>query len=185
LPFLLLHDGTAHASRAPATVPAALRAHNVVSPASHLDGVNLSSHLAAYQAPQTTSTTAAPTTRTAAPPAPASVPTTTTTEVPVVSAPPPPPPPTTTSAPPPPVAANHEVGDATWYSEAAPGMCASPTLAFGTVLTVTDNATGASTHCTVDDREGAGYPRVVDMSYSGFSQIADPSQGVVAVTISW
>jgi rare lipoprotein A (peptidoglycan hydrolase) len=64
-------------------------------------------------------------------------------------------------------------------------MCASPTLPFGTVLTVTNDVTGASTTCTVDDREAAGYPRVVDMSYSGFSQLADPSQGVVDVTISW
>jgi hypothetical protein len=57
-------------------------------------------------------------------------------------------------------------------------MCASPALPFGTVLTVTNNATGASTTCTVDDREGAGYP-------AGFAQIADLSQGVVEVTISW
>ena len=64
-------------------------------------------------------------------------------------------------------------------------MCASPTLPFGTVLTVVNNATGASTVCTVDDREGAGYPRVVDMSPEGFSQIADLGQGVVDVTISW
>ncbi len=82
-------------------------------------------------------------------------------------------------------AANHEVGEATWYSGAVPGGCASPTLAFGTVLTVVNNATGASTRCTVDDREAAGYPRVVDMSPGGFSQIASTSQGVVDVTISW
>jgi expansin (peptidoglycan-binding protein) len=37
----------------------------------------------------------------------------------------------------------------------------------------------------VDDREAAGYPHVVDMSPSGFSQIGDLSQGVVDVTISW
>jgi rare lipoprotein A (peptidoglycan hydrolase) len=37
----------------------------------------------------------------------------------------------------------------------------------------------------VDDREGAGYPRVVDLSPEGFSQIADLSEGVVDVTISW
>ena len=37
-------------------------------------------------------------------------------------------------------------------------MCASPTLPFGTVITVVNNATGVSTTCTVDDREGAGYP---------------------------
>jgi len=53
------------------------------------------------------------------------------------------------------------------------------------VLTVVNDATGASTVCTVDDREGAGYPRVVDMSPEGFSQIADIGQGVVDVTISW
>jgi rare lipoprotein A (peptidoglycan hydrolase) len=64
-------------------------------------------------------------------------------------------------------------------------MCASPTLPFGIVLTVTNNATGAATQCTVDDREAAGYPRVVDLSVPGFSQIADPSQGVAEVTISW
>ena len=50
---------------------------------------------------------------------------------------------------------------------------------------VTNDDTGASTVCTVDDREAAGYPHVVDMSPEGFSQIADSSQGVVDVTISW
>ena len=76
-------------------------------------------------------------------------------------------------------------GDATWYAAAPAGYCASPTLPFGTVLTVVNNATGATTVCTVDDREAAGYPRVVDLSPEGFDQIADTSQGVVQVTISW
>ena len=80
---------------------------------------------------------------------------------------------------------NSEVGQATWYSEAPAGMCASPTLPFGTVVTVRNNANCATTSCTIDDREQDVYPRVLDMSYSGFSQIADPSQGVVDVTISW
>jgi rare lipoprotein A (peptidoglycan hydrolase) len=91
----------------------------------------------------------------------------------------------TTPTPPPVLSGDSERGQATWYAAAPPGMCASPTLPFGTVLTVTNDATGVSTTCTVDDREAAGYPRVVDMSYSGFSQLADPSQGVVDVTISW
>ncbi len=78
-----------------------------------------------------------------------------------------------------------ERGQATWYAAAPPGRCASPTLPFGTVLTVTNVDTGATTTCTVDDREQAGYPRVVDMSPSGFAQLAEPSQGVVDVTISW
>jgi rare lipoprotein A (peptidoglycan hydrolase) len=76
-------------------------------------------------------------------------------------------------------------GDATWYAAAPSGMCASHTLPRGTVLTVVNDATGASTVCTVDDHEDAGYPRVVDLSPEGFSQIADLSQGVVPVTISW
>jgi rare lipoprotein A (peptidoglycan hydrolase) len=78
-----------------------------------------------------------------------------------------------------------ENGQATWYGAAPPGRCASPTLPFGTVLTVTNIQSGARTTCVVDDREQAGYPRVVDMSPSGFAQLADPSQGVVDVTITW
>ena len=53
---------------------------------------------------------------------------------------------------------NSEGGQATWYSEAPDGYCASPTLPFGTVMTVTNDATGTSTTCTVNDREDAGYP---------------------------
>jgi rare lipoprotein A (peptidoglycan hydrolase) len=177
----LLHNGETHAPRVPATATAldSLQTQqNEVYTASHGDGVGLPSHLVVYQAQQSTTTTAPAVTTTTAAPAPA--PTTTTTEPP-----PPPPTTTTTTAPLPPVPANSEGGQATWYSEAADGMCASPTLPFGTVLTVTNDATGASTQCTVDDREGASYPRVVDMSYEGFSQIAEPGQGVVDVTISW
>ena len=156
---------------------------SVVDTASHPDGVKLPSHLVVYQAP-TTTTTAPPATTTTTAPAP--TPTTTPTTVPpTTTTTSRPPPPTTTTTAPPPVLTNHESGEATWYSAAASGMCASPTLPFGTVLTVANAATGASTVCTVDDREGAGYPRVVDLSPEGFSQIADINQGVVDVTISW
>ncbi len=186
VPLLLLHNGTAHASRAQEAARTARGGREaVVHPASHLDGVNLPSHLVAYHAPATTTTTAAPATTTTAPPAPAPTappppPTTTTT------APPPPPSTTTTTVPLAPAVASHdESGEATWYAAAPSGMCASPTLPFGTVVTVVNSETGASTVCTVDDREGAGYPRVVDLSPEGFAQIADMSQGVVDVTISW
>jgi hypothetical protein len=190
VPLLLLHNGTAQASR---TEAVAHRGHDVpkvvVHPPSHLDKVDLPSHLVAFSSPvSTTSTTAPPVTTSTTAPAP-----TTTVPAPVTTTtqpPPPPPPPTTTtttttSPPPPPAPTHSEVGDATWYAEAPTGYCASPTLPFGTVLTVVDNATGASTRCTVDDREGAGYPRVVDLSPEGFSQIAAVNQGVVEVTISW
>jgi rare lipoprotein A (peptidoglycan hydrolase) len=182
-PLLLLQNQTAHASRSSAA--SRTEQKKAVFSSSHVDGVKLPSHLVAYQAATTTSTTAAPTTTsTTAPPTTTTAPPPTTTTT--TTAPPPPPPPpttTTTTAPPDPTA--EESGEATWYSAAAPGYCASPTLPFGTVLTVVNGATGASTTCTVDDREGAGYPRVVDLSPEGFSQIADLGQGVVDVTISW
>ena len=163
-PLLLLHSNAPPA----AATSVVYGAHqNAAHPAARPDTVNLPSHLVAYHAPgSTTTTTAPPTTTTTAPPA-----TTTTT------------PPTTTTTRPAP--AHSEVGDATWYAAASAGYCASPTLSFGTVLTIVNNASGASTTCTVDDREAAGYPRVVDLSPEGFDRIADTSQGVVQVTISW
>jgi rare lipoprotein A (peptidoglycan hydrolase) len=115
--------------------------------------------------PPPTTTTAPPTTTTAAPP-----PTTTTTTAPTVLAA---------------TADGTTTGQATWYSEAPPGGCASPTLPFGTEVEVTDDANGASTSCVVDDREASNPGRVLDMSYSGFSSIADPTQGVVTVTLTW
>lgn len=145
----------------------------VVYPASHLDTVNLPSHLVAYQAPGSTSpetTASGPATTTTSPPTTS----TTTTS-----------PPTTTTTTTRPAPSDSEVGYATWYAAAPGGYCASPTLPFGTELTVVNDASGATTECTVDDREGAGYPRVVDLSPEGFDQIADTSQGVVQVTISW
>jgi hypothetical protein len=177
----LLQSASAHASRSSAATSSAHdnEKKNVAPGSARADGVNLSSNLVAYQAPTTTTTPAATTTTVP--------PTTTTTEPPTTTTTQPPPPTTTTTTapPPPPAATSSEGGEATWYSAAPAGYCASPTLAFGTVLTVVNNATGASTRCTVDDREEAGYPRVVDMSPSGFSQIGDLSQGVVDVTISW
>jgi rare lipoprotein A (peptidoglycan hydrolase) len=169
----LLQNGPAHAQRV-AESPTSHAVHL----SSNVDTVSLQAHLVRYEAPVTTTTA----------PAPPPVTTTTTTAAPVevanvVVAPPTTTTTTTTSPPPPP--SNSEVGEATWYAAAPPGYCASPTLPFGTVLTVQDNATGASTTCTVDDREDSPYPRVVDMSPSGFAQLADPSQGVLDVTIFW
>jgi rare lipoprotein A (peptidoglycan hydrolase) len=175
-PLLLLHSNAATASRSEAAAHVEHGAHKAVAyPASRLDTVNLPSHLVAYHAPGSTTTTTAPPTTTTLPPT-----TTTTAPRPVTTTTVPP---TTTTTRPAP--RNSEVGDATWYAAAPAGYCASPTLPFGTVLTVVNNATGATTVCTVDDREAAGYPRVVDLSPEGFDQIGDTSQGVVQVTISW
>ncbi len=190
-PLLLVQSTSSNASRPPSSGHGAASPRERAPTQGRAIGVKLRSHLVVYQAPNATTTTTTPppptstatppppTTTTTAPPAP---PAHTVTTAPAHTVVAPPPPTTTTTAPPP---ASTQVGQATWYSAASAGMCASPTLSFGTVLTVTNSATGASTRCTVDDREGAGYPRVVDMSPSDFSQIASLSQGVVEVTISW
>ena len=98
------------------------------------------------------------------------------------------PPPTTTAPPPPPTTtapAASATGGATWYTETPAGGCASPWLPRGTELTVTNDVTGARTTCLVDDREADNPGRVVDMSYTTFSAIGDPSTGVLTVTITW
>jgi hypothetical protein len=186
-PLLLLQHGSPHGPRAVASssrrVPQAVMGPSLYT-------VGLPSQLVRYQsAATTTTTTTAPVTTTpatvpasfesnrseSAPVEQTSAPATTTTTAPPVTPTPPPPPPVTDS----------ERGQATWYAAAPAGRCASPTLPFGTVITVANDATGASVTCIVDDREQAGYPRVVDLSPSGFAQLADPSAGVVDVTISW
>jgi rare lipoprotein A (peptidoglycan hydrolase) len=123
-------------------------------------GVSAASSTVTGAVPTTTATTASP-------------PTTTTT------APPPPPPPPTTAP------AASATGGATWYTETPAGGCASPWLPRGTELTVTNDVTGARTTCLVDDREADNPGRVVDMSYTTFSEIGDPSTGVLTVTITW
>jgi rare lipoprotein A (peptidoglycan hydrolase) len=77
-----------------------------------------------------------------------------------------------------------QLGLASWYSS-RPGYCASPYLSFGTVLTITDLATGVSIRCTVDDRQAINPGRVVDLSYTGFEDLARPSIGLIKVRLTW
>lgn len=132
----------------------------------------------AVHSPASSSTTSAPTTTAA--------PITTTTAAP---APAPPPPPPTTAAPPTasapvPSAASSESGQATWYSH-IPGTCAHKTLPFGTVVTVRNSASGATTTCVVGDRGPFGAGRIIDLDPREFAQLAPLSAGVINVTISW
>lgn len=176
-PLVLLHGS---ASAAHGAAQAAGRAR----PASgRVGSAGAGSALAGYRvgsssnhAPATAAAGPAPTTTTAPPATTTTAPPVTTTTAP---------PTTTTTAPPAPADESSEEGVATWYSEAPPGGCASPTLAFGTEVEVTDSSDGATASCVVDDREAPNPGRVLDMSYSGFSQLADPSQGVATVTVSW
>lgn len=113
--------------------------------------------------PTTTTTTAKP------------KPTTTTT-----AAPPPPPP----APPPPPPPGNTQTGQATWY-DWHPGECAHVTIPKGTVVSVTNQANGATTSCVVTDRGPYGPGRIIDLDRGTFAQLADPSAGVITVTIRW
>jgi rare lipoprotein A (peptidoglycan hydrolase) len=53
------------------------------------------------------------------------------------------------------------------------------------VVTVTDVSTGASVHCTVDDREAHNPGRVIDLAPATFSQLASLVVGVIEVRLSW
>ncbi len=96
---------------------------------------------------------------------------------PVVTAPPPPPP-----APPRP--ANSQAGQGTWYRY-EPGGCANNSLPMGTLVHVTNVATGATATCVVNDRGAFGYPTILDMDASVFQQLAPLAAGRINITISW
>jgi rare lipoprotein A (peptidoglycan hydrolase) len=158
---------TTDTSNSPTTAPVSPTPAATAAPVAHVVEV-------------TTTTTAPVSTTTTAPPPPSASPVSAT-AVAAAST-------TTTTEPPPAIAAgsrNQETGEATWYSEAPAGYCASPNLPFGTVVHVTNNANGESTTCTVDDRMAPSPNRIVDLSTANFSQIANLSQGVIAVTITW
>ncbi|MGH9187875.1 MAG: septal ring lytic transglycosylase RlpA family protein [Acidimicrobiales bacterium] len=126
-------------------------------------------------------TAAAPASTTTAPPR------TTTTAAPApttTAAPPPPEPPPTQPPPvePPPEAA--EEGGASWYRY-IDGTCAHKTLPKGTLVTVTNLATGASTSCTVADRGPYVEGRVIDLDDGVFDDLAPLSAGVIDVRITW
>ncbi|HZU80015.1 MAG TPA: septal ring lytic transglycosylase RlpA family protein [Acidimicrobiales bacterium] len=133
---------------------------------------------AAYQAlptPTTTTTTAPHPTTTTVPVRVAPVTTTTVART------------TTTTAAPATAASgsgHSETGQASWY-QAPAGTCATPNIPFGTVITVTDLATGASVTCTMDDRQSPSTGRVIDLSEATFAQLANPSQGVIEVRLTW
>ncbi len=55
----------------------------------------------------------------------------------------------------------------------------------GTVITVTNNGSGATTTCTVADRGPFASSRILDLSASVFEQLAPLSSGVISVTATW
>ncbi|MFZ4584819.1 MAG: ubiquitin-like domain-containing protein [Acidimicrobiia bacterium] len=84
----------------------------------------------------------------------------------------------------PPSYSRSETGGATWY-DYIPGTCAHKTIPKGTVVRVTNLATGASTTCVVADRGPFMAGRVIDLTPDVFSRIAPLSAGVVNVRLDW
>jgi hypothetical protein len=77
------------------------------------------------------------------------------------------------------------VGEAVWYDPPWSGFTAAHLwLPFGTRVTVTNLATGASVTVVVNDRGPFG-GRDIDLSREAFSQIASLSQGVCQVRLAW
>jgi resuscitation-promoting factor RpfB len=79
-----------------------------------------------------------------------------------------------------------QVGEASWYSF-APGSgytAAHPWLPFGTVVRVTNLATGNSIEVTINDRGPFG-GRVIDLSEEAFAALAPLGAGVIDVRLVW
>ena len=183
LPALLPGLAPSGASEVRTADPGATPSTELAATHTTVGGVSESDALLAVTT-TTTTTIARPTTTTTRP-----RPTTTTT-VPkpkpkVLAAPPPT---TTTTAPkqtaPPPATGNSQVGRASWYQQVQ-GTCAHRTLPFGTVVTITNNATGASATCTVGDRGPFTSDLIIDLSPADFSKLAPTTAGVVGVTLHW
>ena len=85
---------------------------------------------------------------------------------------------------PPPECCRQE-GGASYHDYAEPSTCAHRSLPKGTVLTVTNKANGKSTTCTVNDRGPYVAGRILDLSKTGFTAIANLSDGVIQVVIEW
>ena len=183
VPLAALHGGDASAASDVRTAPSAATA---APAASHPPGP--ARRVVTHRAPSHR-TPARPAAATAAPVAIAAAPVLAV--APTTTAPPPttttvPPTTTTTTTTTAPVAATSSVettGQVTYYDHPA-GRCASPWLPFGTVVQVTNPATGATVTCTVDDRE-ADTARAIDLATSTFALLAPLSQGVVDARLRW
>jgi hypothetical protein len=190
VPLLIAQTGSG-ASPAAAPAPSGVREPTALPPRGYFPAWQLAAdRITTGSTPAQTDAQVTPSAvPTSAPLAP-----TTTTPAPTTTAPPtttstaPPAPPTTTTAPPatvPPAASAQRVGVVTYYADpGGPGTCASPGLPFGTVVTITNPANGASVQCRVNDRE-ADTARQIDLDTASFAQIAPLSQGVIYADLSW
>jgi uncharacterized protein YabE (DUF348 family) len=79
-----------------------------------------------------------------------------------------------------------QTGEASYYYHPEEGMTAAHrTLPFGTVVTVTNLATGQSVNVTINDRGPYIAGRIIDLNEQAFEAIASKSSGVIDVRITW
>jgi hypothetical protein len=77
-------------------------------------------------------------------------------------------------------------GGASWYaSPFGSDSCASRTLKFGTVVTITNVQTGATATCRVADRGPVARSRVLDLDNDVFRRLSPLAIGVIPVQITW
>ena len=165
--------GTVAVAPAVPAVPTSVAAP-VVAPTTttHTHAPTTTTHTHARATTTTTHTHAAAKTTTTHTHAPA---TTTTTR----------PAPTTTTTAAPQFAAGQQLGKASWFQSAAPGTCAHRTLAKGTLVKVTNLASGVWVVCLVTDRGPYVDGRVIDLAEADFARLAGSHHGVVDVKIEW
>ncbi len=85
------------------------------------------------------------------------------------------------------LARGSENGEASWYSF-APGSgltAAHPWLPYGTIVTVTNLATGKSIQVVINDRGPFADGRIIDLSNEAFAALAPLGQGVMDVRLTW
>ena len=89
-------------------------------------------------------------------------------------------------APPLPVqrTASFDEGQASW-SDLADGTCNHRTVAFETVVRVTNTTSGVSTTCVVAGRGPYVAGRIIELDRTVFGELAAPSATVVTVRIEW
>ena len=81
--------------------------------------------------------------------------------------------------------AGSQSGNATWYGIGGLSA-ASPSLPFGTVVRVTNMATGRSVNVVIRDRGPfAGADRIIDLSPTAFAEIGALGSGIITVKVQW
>jgi hypothetical protein len=79
-----------------------------------------------------------------------------------------------------------ETGGATWYDPPWSGLTAAhPWLPFGTLVTVTDVATGRSVVVVINDRGPFAPDKIIDLSPEAFRILSPLGRGVIDVRLTW